>query len=781
MAGTEETIRVLRFDTGEAVTSLADLRRYINETKKSLAELEIGSEEYNAVLKDLQKAQDAMRDSMHFGVEGVVAQKGSYNDLVHTMRELKEQWRATSDEMERKTLGTQINDINSQLKQMDASVGVFSRNVGDYSNKFQEAFVAMGSKAGATAAGGLKQFKLGLDAVSKTPVIAIIGIIVTVLEKLIKTLKGSEAGMQSITKAMGALNGVMELVTKGLQLVADGLAWVINGCVKLAEKLNLVNDRMKEKQALAQAEIQLAKDQRAAMIEEAETERDVAELRAKIAEKEKYTVEQRKGFLQDAIEKEEAIAVKRKALADEELRILEEQNKATKNSAEVEDKIAAAKVRQIQADTNLANTRRKLTLEMNTLLSEEAKNRREVAKAAREEQKAAEAAAKAKLSAEKAYWQELLNIVTDGSKTQFKIKNTIARNERDAAIAEAKARIKDEKELGRSLELIEQTFQIKLAQNRQEYRKKQLDAELLQMQNIRDGYREGSEMYLAEQVAILQREYETMFKQVGESDEAFLARRIAAFKALTLAREEQVEAERDAEILRRQNDMALLEEGSVEYLARSLELKQYELDTMHQLEEESDEEFRARQLEAQKAYNDQSKALTMARVSMMQTAASAVTGLCSGIADAYEALAGDEEKAAEQTKALRIVGATIDTISGAIGAYMSAMTSGIPAPYNMILGAIQAATVTAVGIANIAKLKATNVKGGSSSGGGSFAGASVQAPPVIQQAPVTRSLTSASEDERLDRMASKQRVVLVYSDVQEADAYVEVVQSEAEF
>ncbi|MEE1226078.1 MAG: hypothetical protein UHM08_03135 [Bacteroidales bacterium] len=48
------------------------------------------------------------------------------------MAQLKKEWRATADEAKRADLGGQIEEINQQLKEMDASVGNFQRNVGNY-------------------------------------------------------------------------------------------------------------------------------------------------------------------------------------------------------------------------------------------------------------------------------------------------------------------------------------------------------------------------------------------------------------------------------------------------------------------------------------------------------------------------------------------------------------------------------------------------------------------------------------------------------------------------
>ena len=100
-------------------------------------------------------------------------------------------------------------------------------------------------------------------------------------------------------------------------------------------------------------------------------------------------------------------------------------------------------------------------------------------------------------------------------------------------------------------------------------------------------------------------------------------------------------------------------------------------------------------------------------------------------------------------KALAIAGSTIDTISGAIGAYMSAQKQGLPPWVSIPLGVTSAATVLASGMANIAQIKKTDT-----SGTVSMAGASVQtyAPAVVQNVPVTRTLTGASEEAKLNQI-----------------------------
>ena len=55
------------------------------------------------------------------------------------MAQLKKEWRATTSEARRNELGQQIDSINTKLKDMDASIGNYQRNVGNYADSFSQA------------------------------------------------------------------------------------------------------------------------------------------------------------------------------------------------------------------------------------------------------------------------------------------------------------------------------------------------------------------------------------------------------------------------------------------------------------------------------------------------------------------------------------------------------------------------------------------------------------------------------------------------------------------
>lgn len=159
MATVVET--VLEISADNSLKTLKDLKREIAEYREQLNQLDINSKEYKATqkaydntLKELRatlslykeetraakeaqkEAARAAKEAAKIEKEAVVDVEGSYNAMVRTMGELTKAWRATGDEAERAKLGQKILEINTQLKELDASRGNFQRNVGNYQSAF---------------------------------------------------------------------------------------------------------------------------------------------------------------------------------------------------------------------------------------------------------------------------------------------------------------------------------------------------------------------------------------------------------------------------------------------------------------------------------------------------------------------------------------------------------------------------------------------------------------------------------------------------------------------
>ena len=197
-------------------------------------------------------------------------------------------------------------------------------------------------------------------------------------------------------------------------------------------------------------------------------------------------------------------------------------------------------------------------------------------------------------------------------------------------------------------------------------------------------------------------------------------------------------------------------------------------------------------LDALKAYTDEEAALhaksvkdaeeaAKRKVAAMDAFATGTADLLDAIADAYESNGELTEKEEKRVKNLRIAAATINMLQGAVTAFATAQQLGpIAGP---IVGAINAAAVVATGIANIAKIKSTNVSRDSapSSSGADTGAASVQAPSLPETVPTTTVVNGAKTETALNNAAKDRKVYLVYSEAEAMGEQVAVTESESSF
>lgn len=165
------------------------------------------------------------------------------------------------------------------------------------------------------------------------------------------------------------------------------------------------------------------------------------------------------------------------------------------------------------------------------------------------------------------------------------------------------------------------------------------------------------------------------------------------------------------------------------------------------------------QIAKEREAREEAEKTAKARIEALQQLAGATSSILGSIADLYDENAEEDEAAAQKAKALRTASAIIDTISGAVGAYMQTVKT-LPAPWNIPAAAANAAAVLAAGFAQIRSINA--VKVGDSGAAQQLAPAPVVQPSFTQ----VRNITGRSEEERLNRMAGDSRVVLVWSDAE---------------
>ena len=156
----KEIVNVITVKTGESQNTIKGLKNEIKALKIELDNAEIGSNEFLNAQQKLKTVENELKTAIKGQKEVVEAAEGSYNHLTQTMAELKKEWKATADEVRRNDLAQQIDAINTELKELDAGIGNYQRNVGDYANSFKDALQSQQQST--------ENVRIGLDGLQKT-------------------------------------------------------------------------------------------------------------------------------------------------------------------------------------------------------------------------------------------------------------------------------------------------------------------------------------------------------------------------------------------------------------------------------------------------------------------------------------------------------------------------------------------------------------------------------------------------------------------------------------
>lgn len=103
------------------------------------------------------------------------------------------------------------------------------------------------------------------------------------------------------------------------------------------------------------------------------------------------------------------------------------------------------------------------------------------------------------------------------------------------------------------------------------------------------------------------------------------------------------------------------------------------------------------------------------------------------------------------------------------------------AELGMPWGAAAAASALAAGFAQVKNIMSVDTSGKTTPNINGDVGAVVSAPAVVQEVPITRTITDTSVEDRLNAKLADQRVILVYSDVEAFGKQVQVQRTESSF
>ena len=425
----ETTILDVKLDAGKVAQDLQDLITSIAALKaqqKSLnEEIKAGNDVDGKYAEQLIRVKDqlAWTEKQAKGLSATTkllnADTLTYSDSLNGERQKLADMQKAYDQLDRaqreseggKAFLEAIKAQSDAVKGMEEATGRAQRNVGNYSKSIIDA-IPVGGKFGnmlkSTASnalageGGFKAFTGGIKQATQaslkfiaTPlglILAAIALAVAAVkkafDKVTEAFKKNDDAMTAVTKAFAifkpigeAINAIFDSIATALAKVATAMANAVNWIVgKLSPAYA---EAAKEAQELVQAQDDLEQAERDYTVNSAQRNAQVAELRDKAIQSEKYSVEERKKFLQEAIDLEKANLEEQKRITAEKLRLLEIEAKQNKDTSdEMKNRIAQARAAMYQAEEQYYSGVRRLNSQLTTFDKEEQQKRTEATKKA---------------------------------------------------------------------------------------------------------------------------------------------------------------------------------------------------------------------------------------------------------------------------------------------------------------------------------------------------------------------------------------------------------------
>lgn len=744
-----EIKKVITVDIGNTTTSLKEYKKHIDELRGSLLQLDETSEEYQQIAQEIRVEQDKLNEVMKVGKTVTDAADGSYNQLAQTMSELKKQWKATGDEAERTELGKQILEINNQLKELDASTGNYQRNVGDYANAFETAFgkcldgivkidgplgeiggtvknmIPIIKSVNTTAVAGLKGVKKAIASTGIGLLIVAVGELVAHWEDL-KKIVGDMVGVQdTYTQAVEASKAAMEALKKEVKEANNEIKFQSNlmaaqGATRLEILNNELVDEKKVVDNLWKQYNQKINFYNLYKDAGAKSQRQAAQLR-----------------------KEEADAIYEQIQAQQELIKQTEQN--IKVQEATLEKGAKDRIKAIEESLLSESEKLKAQYEKDIALAEQYGLD---TKAITEKYNNDLAALNAKATKDK----------QDAKKTETEILLEQQKKEAEQILARIHAFTTDE------LTLLEETY------NKEKALLESLGKDTV---GLTQEYESKRKQIIAKQEAEIQAVEDERYKNIKE-------RYDAEAEQLTFVAELEIENEQALANTKYQIEQDLIEK-KIALQQQYIEEYNGTQDGLIEAEAELDA-LRLQYANNKRQYEKDTADFTKKKAEEEKQAKIATLQATLGLAGTvFGAMADMAEEGSQQQKNLQIAETTINTLSGAIGAFLQAMSS-YPAPYGAIIGAASAAAATAAGIAQISKIKSVTT-----SSGGSVASPQVQAPsmtsvsPLLDETSDLNRMTTLSEQGDSTKETQNMRVYVVEQDIRDANHKAEVVEDNATF
>ena len=382
----------------DLIASLQELKKQYDANTDAMKALKKAGQEDTAEYVKLTQANKELRQEMS-GVERQIqneikaerAQEGSLNQLRAQVANLTKQYDAMSAAERMSASGTalqqKIQAMSNEVMGLEANTNRWQRNVGNYQSALQG--LSTSFKAAGLATGGLDK---SLRLLNANPIMLFLTALIGVVRAVTQAMKGNEESSMELKEAYAALNPATDAlkrsmqdlgdaITRGAKKSVDAMRDSISALLHQIDEMGRffgadwhMGDNFDEgseaARRLQERENDYIVNKRRWSVESAKIDRQVADLREKAAQRDKYSAEERLAYLDKAIALETRKASMEKKFAEENLRNLRDEAKRTKNDSEMMDRLAEAERAVIAADTALSNTKRSLARQRQAAIAE---------------------------------------------------------------------------------------------------------------------------------------------------------------------------------------------------------------------------------------------------------------------------------------------------------------------------------------------------------------------------------------------------------------------------
>lgn len=700
----------------EGTVSWEEYNREMELSKQHVTEY---STKIRALRKEIQnniKVESDLRGSL-------VQLRASLSNLTAEYDNLS---KAERDSAKGKELQDKINAVTKELKGAEEATGRFNRNVGNYENAIKSVFGNNQLVAGIQAVrNGIIGISKAFDLLKSHPVIAVISVITALFLKLANSAKNNEEQYVKLQQVLAPLKMAMDGITRVVESIVDvflSAAQAVTGLVGAFLDFigvgDSINQNSKDYIELEKQKLDLANKERSDLVENAKLSMEASDLRAKSAQRDKYSAEERIQFLNKAIDKEKAMADNELEQAKQRLEIAKKEAERTKNSKEVNDELA-------QAEANLYNVQKEYNTKTRELYSQRSEAQTKLNQEEEQRLQLVQERSDKELAAMRALRDSENALIADSVEKQRAAINSSY----DDQIADLRKRMETEENLtdqaraamSATIENLEKKRTAELAELNEESIREKLEQEAAYIEQRLQLATEGTIQEYSLKAEQLKKEKEIELsntKLTAEQKQLIEDSYQKKLDEMTSEYErKKQEKAMEALELELSNRLAAAKIAGEDELQVELENAKKRLDSLQQLEGESDAEFKARQLEAQQEYLDAKEELAQREIEIEQAkfeAASQITGALSGLFD----------QLGEDNKAFMILSKTLALAEVAINtgkAISSAVAEAAKGPFGIAKAVSLIATIisnmtTAIGIINSAKFADGGLVEGSGTG-----------------------------------------------------------------